>query len=99
LLSLSEKKAGKVSLILGGLLLLLLRLWNVPYEFIIDPNKKYHLGFWTDALKELARSGGVFLSPGSFPEEKAISLKKIFSYKMFRKNHPSWQRFLFNNYG
>ena len=61
-----DKKARTVSLILGGILLVLFLFCQIPYEIIADPNYK-NLGAWTSALKELALSGGAFVAAGSFP--------------------------------
>ena len=61
-----EKKTRAVSLLLGGFFLALFLLGHVPYELFVDPNSK-HLGVWTNALKELALSGGAFVLAGSIP--------------------------------
>jgi uncharacterized membrane protein len=66
-----EKKGRAVSLMLAGFFFALLCLGQVPYEFIIDPNSKHHLGLWTNALKELALSGGALVVAESFSKEKA----------------------------
>jgi uncharacterized membrane protein YphA (DoxX/SURF4 family) len=66
-----EIKARTVSLILGGILLAMYCLGNIPYEIIIDPYNN-HLGSWANGLKELALSGGAFVIAGSFPEEANV---------------------------
>ena len=73
-----NKNGRKVSLLLGAFLFVLLCFGHIPYEFIIDPNSKHHLGLWTNALKELALSGGAFVIAGSFtsafPKPVAVKL-------------------------
>ena len=54
-----------VSLVLGGVLLLLFCVCQIPYELISDPYYK-HFGVWVNALKELAIAGGAFVVAGSF---------------------------------
>lgn len=54
-----------VSLILGGALLLLFCVCQIPYELMADPYYK-HFGVWANALKELAMAGGAFIVAGSF---------------------------------
>jgi uncharacterized membrane protein YphA (DoxX/SURF4 family) len=71
-----EKKARLVALILGGILLLLFCFVQVPYEIIADPNS-HHLALWTNALKELALSGGAFTIAGSFSDSSLRVQKGI----------------------
>jgi uncharacterized membrane protein YphA (DoxX/SURF4 family) len=85
-----EKKAKSSALVLGGILLILLFFGQVPYEFIIIPYKKTHLGLWTVALKELALAGGAFCVAGSFADEKSSN----FSIHLLEKLIPIG-RFLF----
>jgi uncharacterized membrane protein YphA (DoxX/SURF4 family) len=61
-----EISARIVSLLLGGLLLAMYILGDIPYELFIDPYKN-HLGSWTELLKESALAGGAFVVAGSFP--------------------------------
>jgi uncharacterized membrane protein len=68
ILILLNKKAGMVSLLLGGFLLVLFIVFHTPYLLFIIPYS-FHLGSWTDALKELALSGGAFVMAGSFIKE------------------------------
>lgn len=75
-----EKKPKEVSLILGGIFLLLFLFCQVPHLLFVDPNGK-SLGSWTHALKELAFSGSAFVVAGSYspattirPESKVIKL-------------------------
>jgi uncharacterized membrane protein len=60
-----EKKSKEVSLVLGGIFLILFLFCQVPYLLFVDPNGKA-LGSWTKALKELAFSGGAFVVAGSY---------------------------------
>ncbi|TWJ04935.1 hypothetical protein JN11_00658 [Mucilaginibacter frigoritolerans] len=60
-----EVGSRPVSLILGGVLLLLFCICQIPYELIVDPYYK-HFGVWVNALKELAMAGGAFVVAGSF---------------------------------
>jgi uncharacterized membrane protein YphA (DoxX/SURF4 family) len=68
LLIVLEKKAKEVSLVLGGIFLLLFLFSQVPHLLFVDPNGK-SLGTWTRALKELAFSGGAFVVAGSYAHE------------------------------
>ena len=62
----TERQTRKVALLLGGFFLALFLFGHVPYELFVDPYSK-HLGVWTNALKELALSGGAFAVAGSIP--------------------------------
>lgn len=84
----TERQTRAVALLLGGFFLLLFLFGHVPYELFVDPYSK-HLGVWTNALKELALSGGAFAVAGSIPAEtygsrtllvleKLIPLSRIF---------------------
>ena len=84
-----EKKARAVCLILGTVFLILLCFGHIPYEIIIDPNRKIHLGLWTNALKELALSGGAFVVAGSFSEREADTLKKNALLMVLEKMIPA----------
>jgi uncharacterized membrane protein YphA (DoxX/SURF4 family) len=64
----TKRQAYAVALLLGGFFLALFLLGHVPYELFVDPYSK-HLGVWTNALKELALSGGAFLLAGSLRGE------------------------------
>ncbi len=62
-----EKNGRRISLILGGIFLLVC-LYYIPYMLIQHPFMYYkHLGLWGDAEKELALAGGAFVTAGSFP--------------------------------
>jgi uncharacterized membrane protein len=69
------KNARHVSLVLGGLFLLLFLLFQVPFEILVDPAGRF-LGLWTNALKTLALSGGAFLVAESFPKKENTALKE-----------------------
>jgi len=82
-----DVRARNVSLMLGGIFLLLVCLVHVPYELVSEPNKSYHLGLWTNTLKELALAGGAFVVAGSYdenhPEQKSVLinfLEKLIPY-------------------
>jgi hypothetical protein len=62
----SGKNARVAALLLGGLLLLMLFLGQVPWEYLVFPHKKTHLGVWALPLKELAWAGGAFCIAGAF---------------------------------
>jgi uncharacterized membrane protein len=64
-----SKNAGKTTLVLGTAFLLFFLIFHVTYQLFISPFS-FHLGLWTDPLKELALSGGAFVIAGSYPEEK-----------------------------
>jgi hypothetical protein len=81
-----EKRAREVSLVLGGVLLALFCFSYAPYEIIVDPYSK-HLGSWTNALKELALSGGAFVVAGSFPEQES-NHKESFLINFLEKMIP-----------
>ncbi|MCO5950111.1 hypothetical protein [Mucilaginibacter flavidus] len=61
-----EKKAREVSLVLGGVFLLLILFAQVPFELIKDPYYK-HLGVWINPLKELVFADGAFAVAGIYP--------------------------------
>jgi len=56
-----NKKTKATSLLLGGFLFLMFIAFQCPFIMFIQPNLPYHLGLWTDPLKELALSGGAFV--------------------------------------
>ena len=72
-----EKKAREVSLILGGVFLVLILFAHVPFELIKDPYYK-HLGVWSNPLKELVFAGGAFAIAGMYPRcEKERGLMRF----------------------
>ena len=60
-----EKKIRHVSLLFGGLLLLIFCFCFIPYQFIANPNYM-HLAEWENAEKELSLAGGAFVIAGCF---------------------------------
>lgn len=54
----------QTSLILGGVFLLLLILFHIPFQLSTNPSQ---LGAWTNAFKIFAFSGGAFVIAGSYP--------------------------------
>lgn len=71
------KKARIVSLTLGIFFFLLFLCFHVYYQVFLSPYD-FHLGSWTDPLKELALSGGAFVIAASFPEEKLSAGNELF---------------------
>jgi hypothetical protein len=71
-----EKKIRPVSLLFGGLLLLIFCFCFVPYEFMVNSNYK-HLAEWENAAKELQLAGGAFLIAGCFPEKNENTLYRF----------------------
>jgi uncharacterized membrane protein len=82
-------RAKTVSLLLAGFLLCCLVFIQSPFVLFVQPNSAYHLGLWTDPLKELALAGGAFVMAGLSGDnsdkyallsvvEKMIPLGKIF---------------------
>jgi len=82
-----EKQVYTVSLLLGGFFLALFVLGHVPYELFVDPYGQ-HLGVWTNALKELALSGGAFALAGSFPGEGSPSQNRHPLIRLLEKFMP-----------
>jgi uncharacterized membrane protein YphA (DoxX/SURF4 family) len=68
-----EKKSRQISLILGGVLLLIFCFYYIPYEFMTGSNYM-HLGEWENAEKELALAGGAFVIAGCFLEKNENQL-------------------------
>ncbi|HTD40044.1 MAG TPA: hypothetical protein VK671_05450 [Mucilaginibacter sp.] len=62
-----EIKARSVATILGGVLLLFVLSFHIPYQLSFTPTQ---LGVWTNALKALALSGGAFIVSESLPKER-----------------------------
>ncbi|HEX4851400.1 MAG TPA: hypothetical protein VFV08_11365, partial [Puia sp.] len=57
------------ALILGGLMLIFFLLFHVLSLFFVIRDV-LNLGIWTNALKELALSGGAFIAAGSIPNQE-----------------------------
>ncbi len=62
-----SKNARTTSLILGVAFLLFFLAFHLTYQLFFSPYS-FHLGLWTDALKDLAFSGGAFVIAGSYGE-------------------------------
>ena len=58
-----QKRVRPAMLLLGSLLLVLFIFSYVPFELLVDPNRR-QIGAWNNALKELNISGGAFLIAG-----------------------------------
>jgi len=71
-----EKKVRPVSLLLGGVLLLIFCFYHLPYQFLVSPNR-IHFGDWENAAKELALSSGAFVMAGCFPARNEIVLTRF----------------------
>jgi len=71
------QKARMISLILGGFFLLLFVCSHVYYQLFLSPYD-FHLGSWTDGLKELTLSGGALVIAVSYPEEIPTAANKLF---------------------
>jgi uncharacterized membrane protein YphA (DoxX/SURF4 family) len=72
-----SKKARIVSLALAIFFFLLFVCSHVYYQLFLSPYD-FHLGSWTDALKELTLSGGAFVMAVSFAKEKSVTGNKLF---------------------
>jgi uncharacterized membrane protein YphA (DoxX/SURF4 family) len=77
-----------MSLYLGGFFLLLFLVFHAPFLLFVNQYQPYHLGLWTDPLKDLAISGGAFLVAESFHETKQIGEKKTFIVTLLEKLIP-----------
>ena len=71
-----SKRARMVSIV-SGIVFFLLFLFHVYDQLFLSPYS-FHLGLWTNALKELAFSGGAFVMAASFSEERSfVSSKRL----------------------
>ena len=70
-----SKRARMVSIILGTLFFLLF-LFHADYQLFLSPYS-FHLGLWTNALKELAFSGGAFVVAVSFADKRSFASNKL----------------------
>jgi len=66
-----SKKARIISILLGIFFFLLFLCSHVYYQLYLSPYD-FHFGNWTNALKELAFSGGAFIMAASFPETRSF---------------------------
>ncbi len=65
-----------VSLLSGGLLLLVFCLCFIPYQLLVSTNNT-HLGDWENAAKELDLAAGAFLVAGCFPAEDKNAITRF----------------------
>jgi uncharacterized membrane protein len=71
-----KKKTREISLLFGGVLLLIFCFYYIPYEFITSSNYM-HFGEWENAEKELAFAGGAFVIAGCFSEKNENPLTRF----------------------
>lgn len=77
------KMAKQASMFLGTVLLLFFLIFHVPNQLFIIPYS-FHFGLWTDALKELALSGGAFITAVSYSSAwNNSSMTMTYSNKLF----------------
>lgn len=69
------RNARTVSILLGALFFLLFLCFHVYYQLFLIPYD-FHFGNWTNALKELALSGGAFVMASSFSETRSFISNK-----------------------
>lgn len=70
------RNARTVSILLGVFFFLLFFCFHIYYQLFLIPYD-FHFGNWTDALKELALSGGAFVMASSFPETGSSITNKM----------------------
>ena len=66
------RNARTVCILLGVFFFLLFLCFHVYYQLFLSPHD-FHFGNWTNALKELALSGGAFVMASSFPGSPVIN--------------------------
>lgn len=71
-----SKRARMISIGLGVSFFLLFLVFHVYHQVFLNPHG-FHLGLWTNALKELAFSGGAFIVAASYPEDKFLASNKL----------------------
>jgi uncharacterized membrane protein YphA (DoxX/SURF4 family) len=71
-----ERKTRFISLLLGGVFLLIFCFYFIPYEFLATSNYM-HWGEWENAEKELTLSCGAFVIAGCYPEINEKPLAKF----------------------
>jgi uncharacterized membrane protein YphA (DoxX/SURF4 family) len=71
-----KKKPRQISLLFGGVLLLIFCFYYIPYEFLTSPNYM-HLTEWENAEKELAFAGGALVIAGCFSAKNETNLTRF----------------------
>jgi len=71
-----KRGARQISLLFGGLLLLIFCFYYIPYQLFTDPNYM-HLADWENAEKELAFAGGALVIAGSFSSQDETGLLRF----------------------
>jgi len=89
-----SKKAKTTTLDLGLAFLLLFIGVQIPYQLFISPND-FHIGAWTDPLKELALSGGAFVIADSYNEE-GLNPTRDSAFEKFMKLFIPWGSIFFS---
>jgi len=94
-----ERKLGRVSFLLGAVLLVIFFFYFIPYELTVSPNYR-HFGDWENAAKELSLAAGALVIAGRGLARLGITLfaLTIISYSIdhFLYAHeatgyvPSW---------
>jgi len=77
ILILLNKKTVPVSLVLGTIFLLLFLGFHAPYQLFVT-QYSFHLGLWTNGLKELALSGGAFIIAGAYLRNQLTGANSFF---------------------
>lgn len=73
------KNARKVALITATVFLLFFLLFHFVFLSLVSPDK-FSLGGWTNALKELALSGGALIVAGSYQQPNTVTNDSFFSW-------------------
>jgi len=73
------KNARKIALITAAVFLVFFLCFQTFFLFFISPDK-FSLGAWTNALKELALSGGALIVAGSYPQLNTTTNDSPFSW-------------------
>jgi uncharacterized membrane protein YphA (DoxX/SURF4 family) len=73
-----SKNPRPVSLLFGGILLLIFCFYCIPYELLTSPTW-WHFDEWENAEKELAFAGGALVIAGCFPPKNEGRLTKFLS--------------------
>ena len=71
-----EKIPRQISLVLGGVLLLIFCFYYIPYELMATSNYM-HFGEWENAIKELALAAGAFVVAGCFAAKNENALARF----------------------